>query len=420
MRAYYGSRFSPNLTATPEGFLICHNVPIARTGWYEYLGEQIGVNELTGKIVNVYRSPEEVFSPGAMASFEGKVLSDEHPLELVTPENATRYTRGVVQNVRQGKGGDQDLLVADLMVYDQSLISEIQSGKREVSCGYDCVYEAMDDGTYHQKQICGNHVAVVKNGRAGIRVAIKDSKIEQVKSEGDKKMAKIKLPSKMFRVTDILAAIGLKQFATDAEPEEIMDAVNSLAEEKGAADAEKEDPKPDETKDAESGNAALEAKVDKLTDLVNQLLKEGTKDEETEPEKSIDAAIAELEKASDSKDDDEEESHTIPAENMDDVGPISTPEDRPKSGLTGDNAHMIAALRAIKPIIAAIPDLAQRKIAADAAIASIKKPAPKNTYADIAKNRKKPVIDAKSSTTDQSQLGKDIAKKYNPHYKERA
>lgn len=432
MRAYYGSRFSPNLTATPEGFLICHNVPIARTGWYEYLGDEMGVPELIGKVVNVYRSPEDVFSPAAMASFEGKVLSDEHPQELITPENATRYTRGVVQNVRQGKGGDQDLLVADLMVYDQRLIDEIQSGKREVSCGYDCIYVEVEGGAYHQKQICGNHVAVVTSGRAGDRVAIKDSKIKE-KPEGDKKMStKLKLPGKKWRVTDMLAAVGLKVFATDAEPEEIMDAVNSLAEEKKTSDEEKEDPKPDPVKDAdpdvakdaESGNAALEAKVDKLAGLVEQLLKAGTKDAEADPDKAIDAAIAELEKTDDSvKDDEEEESHTIAAENMDDDGPISDPADRPKSSLTGDNAYKIAALRAIKPVIAAISDPAQRKIATDAALASIKQPAPKNTYAQINNGQKKAANDKKAvdnKQTDPAQLGKDIAARHNPHYKNRA
>ncbi|MGO4147936.1 DUF2213 domain-containing protein, partial [Paenarthrobacter sp. YAF11_1] len=142
-------------------------------GWYEYLGEEIGADGMQGKVVKVYRSPEEVFSPAAMASFEGKVLTDEHPPEAVVPDNATRYTRGVVQNVRQGSGGDSDLLLADLVIYDQTLISEVQDGKREVSCGYDCVYEPfssdgpdIDQQTYQQRQICGNHVAVVKQGRA--------------------------------------------------------------------------------------------------------------------------------------------------------------------------------------------------------------------------------------------------------------
>lgn len=189
MRAYYGSRFSPNKTATPEGFLICHNVPIARTGWYEYLGDEIGVADMSGKVVKVYRSPEEVFSPAAMASFEGKILTDEHPPDLVNPDNATRYAKGAIQNVRQGSGVDSDLLLADLVVYDQQLIDEIQEGKREVSCGYDCIYVDAGDGTYQQQQICGNHVAVVKNGRAGDRVAIKDSKTNP-NPEGETRMAK--------------------------------------------------------------------------------------------------------------------------------------------------------------------------------------------------------------------------------------
>jgi hypothetical protein len=429
MRAFYGSRFSPNMTATPEGFLIAHNVPIARTGWYEYLGEEIGVNEMRGKIVQVYRSPEEVFSPAAMASFEGKVATDEHPPEAVTPDNATRYMRGAVQNVRQGSGDSSDLLIADLVIYDQKLIDEIQEGKREVSCGYDCIYEPLDrDGpdpdeqTYHQKQICGNHVAVVKSGRAGDRVAIKDSKTNP-KPEGETRMSKkLALPKKIQQptksiMTDFLAALGLKHFATDAEPEEIMDAVSAMAEERGAADDEVKDPP---AKDADPAIAELKSQMAQIMEIVTKLA-QGTKDEEKPAEDSIDAAIAELESAKD--DDDEEESHTIPAESMDEEGPVSSPEDRPKSPLTGDTALRIAALKAMKPILAAISDPAERKRAADAAIASIKTKPAKNTYAGIEKGQKKIVAASdkqQPAVKDHSQLGKEIAAKYNPHYKAKA
>ncbi|WPS86473.1 DUF2213 domain-containing protein [Brevibacillus halotolerans] len=426
MRAYYGSRFSPNMTATPEGFLICHNVPIARTGWYEYLGEEIGADDQKGKIVKVYRSPDDVFSPGAIASFEGKVLTDEHPNKSVTPDNATQYTKGVVQNVRRGAGENSDFLLADLVVYDQSLINEIQDGKREVSCGYDCTYEEMEDGTYQQRQICGNHVAVVKSGRAGDRVAIQDSKSQTLenikpKPKGDTSMAKkITLPNKTkSRVTDLLAAIGLKQFATDAEPEEIKEAVDALVEER-----ESEDNDPDETKketatdNQDPAVQALTEQVAKLTDMVMQLTQ--AKDEEPKPESLIDNAIAELEDSDEHEvADDEEESHTIPVEHMDEDGPVSDPEDRPQSALTGDNAYKIEALKAIKPIIAAIPDPAERKRATDAAIASIKRKPAKSAYATINKARRKTATDNKLKT-DYSQLGRDIARKYNPHYKDRS
>lgn len=39
MKAYYGDRISPHMTESPEGYLICHDVPIARTGPQEYLAK---------------------------------------------------------------------------------------------------------------------------------------------------------------------------------------------------------------------------------------------------------------------------------------------------------------------------------------------------------------------------------------------
>ncbi|WP_103110739.1 DUF2213 domain-containing protein [Brevibacillus reuszeri] len=415
------------MTETPEGFLICHNVPIARTGWYEYLGKEIGAEDKHDELVKVYRSPEEVFSPAAIASFEGKVLTDEHPNEPVTPINALRYTKGVIQNVRRGSGADDDLLLADLVVYEHNLIKEIQEGKREVSCGYDCVYEAMEDGTYHQRQICGNHVAVVHSGRAGDRVAIQDSKSQNPK--GDTGMAntanKITLPKKTqsrSRITDLLAAVGLKHFAKDAEPEEIKEAVDALVEERGAEDNELPEQTSAPAADSQDpAVAALADQVAKLTELVTGLVQSNASKDEN-PEDAIDNAIAELEKASGSEAaDDEEESHTIPVENMDDDGPISDPEDRPKSALTADNAVKIEALKAIRPIIAAIPDVAERKRATDAAIASIyKKKSGKSTYAAI--QQRKPTADKKAEDRQQkiASLGQDLAKQYNPHYKSRS
>jgi len=415
MRAYYGSRFSKNMTATPEGFLICHNVPIARTGWYEYLDHELGVGN-QGQVVKVYRSPEEVFSPAAIASFEGKILTDEHPPVAVTPDNAVLYTKGAIQNVRPGSGESSDLLMADLVVYDKTLIAEIRDGKREVSCGYECTYEASGDGTYLQKDIRGNHVAVVKSGRAGDRVAIQDSKQD---SKEERQMAKkLQLPRKTnSRVTDFLAAIGLKQFAQDAEPEEIKEAVDALTEERVQEDDEEETEK--ETRDTDPAVQALAQQVQELKEIVALLAKKEQEDEK--PEDSIDALIEEL-AGEGIAEDEEEESHTVSAESMDEEGPVSSSEERPHSAL--DNAYKIEALKAIKPIIAEINDPAQKKRVADAAIASIKGRPSKSAYAAIQRGQQKTVAAKKtavdSNKVDHSQLGKEWAKKFNPHYKDRA
>jgi len=176
MLAYYGYTISPNQIETGEGFLICKNVPIARIGDQQYLGREIG---LTGadaeRVFTVRRSPEEVFSETALASFEGKPVTDDHPPELLTPDTVTMYLKGHAENVRRGAGEWHDYVVADLHVQDRGLIDAIHRGKREISCGYECEYVHNADDTYSQKNIRGNHIAVVERGRAGKRAAILDS-----------------------------------------------------------------------------------------------------------------------------------------------------------------------------------------------------------------------------------------------------
>ena len=63
MLAYYGYTISPNQIETGEGFLICKNVPIARTGTQDYLGSELGLSGGdSDRIIEVIRSPDEVFS----------------------------------------------------------------------------------------------------------------------------------------------------------------------------------------------------------------------------------------------------------------------------------------------------------------------------------------------------------------------
>lgn len=171
MIAYYGSKISEHMTKTPEGFLICHDVPIARIGQQEYFAGELGLDGDPDRPVQVQRRPEDVFDPAAVASFEGKDVTQNHPPESLTPENHALYAKGHAENVRR----EGDYLVADLHLKDPGLISDVENGvTREVSCGYRCCYTP--DGTgYRQTNIRGNHVAIVPRGRAGHLVAIQDS-----------------------------------------------------------------------------------------------------------------------------------------------------------------------------------------------------------------------------------------------------
>ena len=53
---YYGDKISTNIAKTPEGFLICKNVPIARTGYQTYLESELIEDGDPSERVNVYRA----------------------------------------------------------------------------------------------------------------------------------------------------------------------------------------------------------------------------------------------------------------------------------------------------------------------------------------------------------------------------
>lgn len=172
VKSYYGSKISDNITRLDNGCLLCLNVPIARTGTYQYLREELGLDG-TG-IVTVYREPEEVFDQTTIASFNGKAFTDTHPSVDVTADNWSIYSKGELTDVRRGKGKLSQFLVADILVRDPIVINEIESGaKREVSAGYECEYVERD-GKIYQTAIRGNHVALVQAGRAGYTVRIND------------------------------------------------------------------------------------------------------------------------------------------------------------------------------------------------------------------------------------------------------
>lgn len=210
---YYGDKLSPNMAKTPEGFLVCRNVPIARTGYQKYLESEIKDGGSPNRIINVYRSPQEVFSPATLASFEGKPVTDEHPNEDVTPENYHKYSKGHVQNVRIGKGEDSDKILADLYITDPKLMETIHNGKREVSAGYYADELKDRHGRICQHQIRGNHVAVVQEGRAGRSVCIRDAVNNMI---GDRMNKKQKIATLIAR------------YLKDAKPEEIGERLDEV------------------------------------------------------------------------------------------------------------------------------------------------------------------------------------------------
>lgn len=179
---YVKSKLSDNIAKTPEGYLLCLGVPIARIGDQEYFendfDESLGITPGDdGKII-IERPEEEVFAPKAMASFEGKSFTVYHPEKFVDPSNWKELTAGIASNIRRGADDTKDDLLADILITDQRAISLVLDGMREISCGYECDYIELGKGRGRQTNIVGNHVALVEEGRAGPKYAIQDHKGE--------------------------------------------------------------------------------------------------------------------------------------------------------------------------------------------------------------------------------------------------
>ena len=159
---------------TPEGYLLCRDVPLACTGSLLYGEGEVPVTADAGLIV-ITRGDDDLFRPETIASFEGKPITNDHPDDWVTPNNWKELSKGVAQNVRRGEGIEDHLLIADLLVQDKDAIEAIQGGKVEISLGYDADYTEISKGKGTQSNIIGNHVALVDKGRCGSRCSIGDS-----------------------------------------------------------------------------------------------------------------------------------------------------------------------------------------------------------------------------------------------------
>lgn len=160
---------------TDEGYLRAPG-NLTRTGVFEY-------RRGDGTMQRELRLADDVFAPAAVASFDLKPLTNDHPPSNLDPSTVRHHAVGVIASPRKGDDGQH--VSAELVVMDASAIAAVEAGKRELSCGYTCELEAIPggvhryaDGTevkadFYQRQIKGNHVALVDAGRAGPSASIR-------------------------------------------------------------------------------------------------------------------------------------------------------------------------------------------------------------------------------------------------------
>tara|TARA_R110000822_G_scaffold84867_3_gene199040 strand:- start:18006 stop:19157 length:1152 start_codon:yes stop_codon:yes gene_type:complete len=247
---------------TDEGFL---RVParISRIGIQEYLAVEMGLTDRDpNDIIKIYRPEEEVFKDASLSSFANKPVTNNHPPELVNASNSREYSVGMSgpEITRDGM-----FVTSVLHVMDVNAIKNIESGKVELSNGYtadiDWTAGVTPDGENYdavQRNIKGNHIAIVERGRAGASCKVADT----LPTTGEKAiMAKITIDGVDFEVSDqaAQAVTKLQGRMNDAEKE---------TEKKEKEVEDKDDEMEEEAKKSKKTEDALRAQLDDATSKI--------------------------------------------------------------------------------------------------------------------------------------------------------
>lgn len=166
---------------TADSYMVAKNSTLARTGVQLYRAYELGL-DAEGmdpmRVIRLHRPADEVFNPQSMASFESKPITIEHPSSPVTADNWADLAKGEARDVSRSG----EMMVATLIVKSKDAIDAIQSGKNQLSNGYTFDLD-MTPGTSAQGQaydgvqrnIRGNHIAIVDAARCGSACRIADS-----------------------------------------------------------------------------------------------------------------------------------------------------------------------------------------------------------------------------------------------------
>lgn len=158
-----------------DGFLRGDGL-VTRTGVFTYVNQD-------GSLRKELRHPSDVLRLDSISTMKMIPLTNNHPTEFVTPENAKQLTVGHVgENIRP----DGEMIVAPVIITDKVAIDSARNGKQQLSLGYevDLIEESGEyDGIrydFRQTNIRYNHLALVESGRAGNNAKLKFDGLNEI------------------------------------------------------------------------------------------------------------------------------------------------------------------------------------------------------------------------------------------------
>lgn len=286
---------------TDEGYLVDKPV-LTTTGIFEYTNPD-------GSIRRELRLPEDVFAPESLASYKGKPVIITHDAGLVTKDNVHENQVGTIlsEGIRDG-----DDVRAEIVIHDTDEMKD--RGYKELSLGYNLDLEETP-GEWHgepydaiQRNIIINHLALVREARAGEQARLNIDSRDSDTLKGGKSMKKT---PKSVRGDGILSKEELEQAIKEYKARRAKEAENEkpvASEPKAPAPKEKapeekpaekpapkeevkpkEEEKPAFDEDVEAAEAAeqepetVEAKIERVKENRN------LRDEEGDPKDKLSA-----------------------------------------------------------------------------------------------------------------------------------
>lgn len=260
-----------------NSFELVRDNPLSAEGVYLYSGKMIGLPDLDpNKLYPVYRPAEELEKAADSFNNVPFIIGHEMIGKDATPYDQ-RPASGVLTNVKYKAGK----LYGDLKIWSEKMKDKILSGVKELSLGYKSVYErsrgVFKGQTYDfvQRNLRGNHLALVKNGRMGSEMRVYDAKeamtfdsiefdinnktIEKGKSEmADKTDTE---PQKEIKTSDEFVSVE-KLYAKFPEAKEWIDANKYKRAPEKSNDAEEKEGEEGEKKDGEGKDGIVISKTD--------------------------------------------------------------------------------------------------------------------------------------------------------------
>ena len=161
-----------------NGFMEVRDNPISKSGVYPYLGSEIPGADDPDRIYQVYRPSEELSRQETIDSFKLMPFIDEH--EILGKSGMPAERKGMQGTLGEQIYFDEPYLRGNIKIHSSAAQSLIKAGKVELSPCYGCDW-VKGDGTfdgkpyqYTQRNIMGNHLALVEEGRTGPDVAVQD------------------------------------------------------------------------------------------------------------------------------------------------------------------------------------------------------------------------------------------------------